>query len=114
MSITTPQAPANKNGATQEQFWREHAAKQKESGVSKSAYCRKHQLNYDRFYYWLRKEKPATGSQQLVPVRINPTAEPSVPKSITTPVLCTLVLRNGDVLQIHDKSILPLILSRLN
>jgi len=112
MSIITIQAPADKNSIVQEQFWKEHASKQRESGLTVSGYCRKHQLNYDRFYYWLRKNKPI--EPRLVPIRINQPVEPSVSNNITAPVLCSLTLKNGSVLQIHDKSVLPLILSRVN
>ena len=111
MSITTLK-PATRNSATQEQFFKEHAAKQKDSGLSRSAYCRKHQLNYDHFNYWYRKEKKAV--RQLVPIKLSQPAEPSSFSNTATPVLCTLTLRNGSVLQIHDKGILPLILSTAN
>ncbi|MGA2655045.1 MAG: hypothetical protein ABSF18_03580 [Gammaproteobacteria bacterium] len=112
MSITTPQATAVKKSATQEPFFKEHAAKQKDSGLSRSAYCRKHQLNYDHFNYWFRKENRSI--RQLVPVMLNQPVGVSSFTSIASPVLCTLTLRNGGVLQIHDKSILPLILTTLN
>lgn len=112
VNIPTLQASADENTVIQEHFWKEHAAKQKTSGLSISGYCRKHQLNYDRFYYWLRKEKQTT--PKLVPIKINQSSAPSVSNSITTPVLCTLTLKHGGVLQIHDKNALSLILSRLN
>jgi hypothetical protein len=112
MSITTAQSTGVKNSATQEQFFKEHAAKQKDSGLSRSAYCRKHQLNYDHFNYWFRKENRTI--RQLVPVKLNQPAGVASFTSIAAPVLCTLTLRNGGVLQIHDKSILPLILSTVN
>jgi hypothetical protein len=112
MSTTTPQSTAAKINATQEQFFKEHAAKQKESGLSRLAYCRKHQLNYDHFNYWFRKEKKVV--RQLVPVKLNQPAELPSFSSKTAPVLCTLTLKSGGILQIHDKGILPLILSTLN
>ncbi len=112
MSITTPQGPAVQGSVTQEQFWKEHIAMQKVSGLSRTAYCRQHQLNYDRFYYWLKKEdRPA---RLLVPVKINQTIEASTFCVKAAPVLCTLTLKNGCILQVHDKQILPLILSASN
>lgn len=111
MSIITVQKPG-KNSIVQEQFWKEHASKQRESGLSVSGYCRKHQLNYDRFYYWLRKNKPSV--PRLLPIKISQPVEPSSSNRDTAPVLCTLTLKNGGILQIHDKNVLPLILSRLN
>jgi hypothetical protein len=111
MSITTLKSAA-KNNSTQEQFFEEHIVKQKASGLSRAAYCRKHQLNYDHFNYWFRKEKKT--AQQLVPIKISEPVKPSSLRPIALPTLCTLTLTNGDVLQIHDKSILPLIFSKLN
>ena len=112
MSITTLKSTVTKNSAMQDQLFKEHAAKQKDSGLSRLAYCRKHQLNYDHFNYWYRKEKKAV--RQLVPIKLSQPAEPSSFSNTATPVLCTLTLRNGSVLQIHDKGILPLILSTAN
>jgi hypothetical protein len=112
MSITTLKPQVTNNRATQHQFWKEHTVKQKESGLSRAAYCRKHQLNYDHFNYWFRKEKG--GVQQLVPVKLNQPAHPVPFGNKTVPILCSLALKNGCVLQIHDKGILSLILSTLN
>ena len=112
MSITTLKSTATKNSAMQEQLFKEHAAKQKDSGLSRLAYCRKHQLNYDHFNYWFRKENKEV--RQLVPVKLSQPVEPTSFPSISATVLCTLTLSSGSVLQVHDKSILPLILSELN
>ena len=38
-----------------EQIWQEHIKGQKESGLSRKAYCVKHHLNYDQFGYWVNK-----------------------------------------------------------
>ncbi len=112
MSITTLKPAATKKSAMQEQFFKEHATKQKDSGLSRLSYCQKHQLNYDHFNYWFRKEKK--GMQRLAPVKLRQPVEPTSFTSISAAVLCTLTLRSGSVLQIHDKGILPLILSALN
>ena len=47
-----------------EQQWKEHAKNQKESELSRVAYCRKHQLNYEQFGYWLRKWRQHPTSHQ--------------------------------------------------
>lgn len=112
MSITTLKPTVTKNSAMQDQLFKEHAAKQKDSGLSRLAYCRKHQLNYDHFNYWFRKEKKEV--RQLVPVKLSQPVEPTSFSSSSAAVLCALTLRSGSVLQVHDKSILPLILSELN
>ena len=113
MSITALKSPATKDSTSQEQFWKEHAVMQKASGLSRLAYCRKHQLNYHRFNYWFRKENHPI--RALLPVRLNQAMEPLSPSNATTSgILCTLVLKNGGVLQIHDKGILPLILATVD
>ena len=38
-----------------EAFWQNHARLQKISGLSRKSYCKQHNLNYDRFGYWVVK-----------------------------------------------------------
>lgn len=110
MSTTQPESSVN---PTQEQYWKEHIAKQKESGLPVTVYCRQHQLNYDRFYYWVRKEKrPAP--LRLIPIELkSAVADNASAIAIVPPVLCTLTLMGGSVLTIHDKGTIPLVLSAL-
>jgi len=109
MSITQAKSSAN---PTQEQYWKEHIAKQKESGLPVTVYCRQQQLNYDRFYYWVRKEKRPT--PRLIPIELKSTdADNASTIAMVAPVLCTLTLRGGSVLAIHDKGAIPLVLSAL-
>jgi hypothetical protein len=111
MSDNTRRLTTVKNISEKKQFWKEHAALQIESGLSRKAYCYKHQLNYDQFYYWLRKEKHT--APRLLPVKLQQTTEQPSVSPVTDRVLCTIKLRDGSILKIHDKSILPLILSTL-
>jgi hypothetical protein len=112
VTITTLKMSTAKNTAEKEQFWKNHSTMQKESGLSKIAYCRQHELNYARFCYWLRKW--TSTPPKLVPIKLK-SAEKQLPvKALITPLLCTLALKNGNVLKIHDKEVLPLILSTLN
>jgi hypothetical protein len=99
--------------SSDEQYWKEHHAKQKESGLPATVYCRQRQLNYDRFYYWVRKEKQV--APRLIPIELKSIVADNV-STISTepPVLCTLTLRNGNVLSIHDKGAIPLVLSVLS
>jgi hypothetical protein len=98
--------------SSDQQYWKEHLAKQKISGLSVTVYCREHQLNYDRFYYWVRKEKRV--APRLIPIELKSVAAGNISTlPIEPPVLCTLTLRSGSVLAIHDKGIIPLILSAL-
>lgn len=94
----------------QEQFWKEHAKNQRESGKSRVAYCRKHQLNYNQFGYWEQKWRhQATVSSGLLPVHVNRMSKiTNAPQPST---LCTVSFKNGHELKIHDKAVLPMLLS---
>lgn len=98
--------------SSDEQYWKEHLTKQKKSGLPLTVYCREHQLNYDRFYYWVRKEKRV--SPRLIPIEIQSVAPENISAIRSEPsVLCTLTLRSGSILAVHDKSIVALVLSVL-
>ena len=97
---------------TQEQYWNEHVARQKTSGLSITRYCRQHELNYDRFYYWMRKGKRC--APRLIPIEIKSVATENISTiAMDPPVLCTLTFKGGNVLEIHDKSAIPIVLSML-
>lgn len=36
-------------------YWRSLVGKQMKSGLTAAAFCREHQINRDRFYYWRRR-----------------------------------------------------------
>jgi hypothetical protein len=97
--------PTHEADPAKEQLWKEHARRQKESGLSRIAYCRKHQLSYTKFGYWERKWRQETTGSKLVPIHLNE------PTKIVSETICTLSLKNGHELKIHDKTILPMLLS---
>lgn len=110
--MISPTQPESSIHQAQGQYWKEHIAKQKESGLPVTVYCRQHQLNYDRFYYWIRKEKRPVA--RLIPIELKSTDTDNTSAiAIAPPVLCTLTLRGGSVLAIHDKGAIPLVLSAL-
>lgn len=90
-----------------EKFWQHHHAIQKESGLSKSQYCRANKLSYVRYGYWLRKW--SSQPSHLLPVKLN--LKESYSSSGT---LCTLNLPNGLSLKIHDLQVLTFILEKFN
>jgi hypothetical protein len=89
-----------------EKFWEAHAQALKSSGLSRKAYCRQHNVNYDRFGYWLPKISVQPSS--LVAVKLKPVSIPS-----TKDVLCTLSTNKGWHLSIHDVWALSLVLEKL-
>lgn len=63
-------------------FWSRHVAAAEGSGLSRSAYCRQHGLDYGTFRRWSRKmaAEPSASSeaQALVPLRLSMRQDDSV------------------------------------
>ena len=93
-----------------EKFWKDHANLQRRSDLSRLAYCRIHQLNYDTFGYWEKKWRQAS-PVRLLPVNFD--ALPKINARQQPEVICTLTLKNGHALKVHDQKVLPLLLSLL-
>lgn len=96
-----------------ENFWRKHISVFPDSGLSKTAYCKKNAINYNRFFYWIRKvsskdnKKHASLTTPLIPVQLKP-----VPDSIKHSIHCGISLKNGAVLHIYDRQSLLIILEK--
>lgn len=96
-----------------EQFWREHIKLKKESGLSGAAYCRQHQLISHQLYYWESKLRlPIESESPFIAVKLDSHSIPFV--SVAPLVLCSLELKNGQQLKIHDAAVLPLLISLLS
>lgn len=103
-----------------EDFWRKHFMSYSNSGMTKTAYCKANQINYDRFYYWIRKSsgtlKNPTASQHAKK-QSSMTSDRLLPIQLThdrTPqdgVLSSVILKNGCTLRIHDQQSLMHILA---
>ena len=103
MPVTNkPQNTTLPSSTEGEEFWQKHIQDYQASQLSRAAYCRLHQVNYDNFGYWLRKQSKQAGS--LVAVQL---------KKEEFPVLCSIKLRSGQLLQIHDQGLLTLLLEKL-
>lgn len=107
-----------------ENFWRNHIANFSLSGLTKTNYCKQNGINYARFFYWIRilsrplpdqksktvqnKENHTKKIKTLLPVQIKQvTANENKPLS-----LCTLNMKNGCALHIHDQQTLLFILEK--
>lgn len=85
--------------------WQQHVTAYRNGKLSRAAYCKLHNLRYSQFGYWVEKYKKLN----LIPVRIAPKpTEASFVNDLT--ILCTLLLKHGTVLKIHDLKALNLIL----
>ena len=92
-----------------EQFWSEQIKLKKASGLSRSAYCRQHNLICSRFAYWENKlMSQSQPTPQLLAVKLH-----SNTQTISQPAktLCSLDFKNGYKLNIHDQTVIPLLLS---
>ena len=84
-------------------YWQQHSELFSTSGLSRAAYCREHQLNYHCFGYWLKRLTPSTA---LLPVTLTS-------RDINDQLLCSLVLRSGERLMIHDRAALIVVLDKV-
>jgi hypothetical protein len=91
-------------------YWSHHAKLFKQSGLTRINYCRQNNVNSDRFGYWLSKQKSASNTP-MVAVKLKSASEPLL---LTPEVLCTLNLRNGNVLKIQDMRVIAFILEGMN
>lgn len=77
-SITGP------GSTSKAEFWTKQIRKQKQSGLSKAVYCRKHGLSKYAFYYWAKKlgDEPKL-ENAVVPLGIiNPSSSFVIPAHI--------------------------------
>lgn len=104
-SVTSQQAPSQ--SIENEAFWKHHLESQRTSRLSRAKYCREHQLDYDRFGYWISKWSKQSSSS-LVSVKLKQTN--AVVQQAT---LCTLTLPTGHLLHIHGLDVLDHLLEKL-
>ena len=84
------------------QSWKERIDSWSESGLSKSAYCKNHNINYHQMIYWSNKLSPTNvSSSGFVAVSVQPVA-------ITTAL--SLRLPNGiEILGVEEHRIASII-----
>lgn len=87
-------------------FWQKHHELMKASGLSRKIYCHEYGVNYDRFGYWIKKQKYQDESK-LISVRLK-----SEIATTSQTTICTLELKNGHHLKIYDAQALAVILDK--
>lgn len=97
-----------------ELFWREHIQLKQESGLSGAAYCRQHELLCHQLYYWESKFKlQSEAVAPFIAIKLQPrAANHPTPEAVRT--VCSLELKNGLQLKIHDPIVLPLLISLMS
>lgn len=111
-----------------ENFWKKHVAAFPDSGLTKAAYCRENLINYNRFFYWIKRlsrsqsavadNNPCNGNKKnhasiktmLLPVQLKQASD--VWRQNRQGMHCTIDLKNGSTLHVHDQTSLLLILEK--
>jgi hypothetical protein len=52
------------NTINKEQFWQDHYTAWQDSGLSPTAYCKQHEIEFDNFAYWRNRLNHAKRQQQ--------------------------------------------------
>ncbi len=84
--------PSPDDHATRAIYWQQKTQEWKISELSQIAFCRKHNLNFHRFNYWLRKDKPVKLSKDIVTTKA----------SAFVPVIKTQAIQPGLSLQLPN------------
>lgn len=106
---TTAQKSPHELAKEKERLWGYHIQNQRDGSLSRREYCHEHKLNYGQFGYWSQKWPQQPSSSQLIPVNINGLISDGTCQG----TVCTLV-KNGYELKVHDKAIVPILLSLLD
>ena len=89
-----------------EAYWAEIYSRVKSSGISRKAYCKTHGINYDRFGYWLSRQRKPT---DLIAVKV---AHPS--SCDTRAVIASVRWSTTQELVFHDVDTLCAVMKRLS
>jgi len=85
-------------------YWHNQITEFKQSGLNRKAFCRRFDVNYDRFQYWYRKfelEKKHQPTPAVVPIKLTTGTTTRV-----NPVLCSIRLTSGATLYLHDMGLI--------
>ena len=85
------------NTQNKRNFWEHHLEQWQQSGLSQRAYCRKHQLEPHRFYYWRQRILKPQPEVSFLPVTL-----PEGP--LRQPQLVRILLSNGCVLELEGRA----------
>ncbi len=81
--------------------WQAHITAQKQSGLSRAEYCRKHQLSSHAATYWHRRlSKPTSQETTLVPVAL--TSSIKINSAPTARSVLKVILPNKIAVEVDD------------
>jgi hypothetical protein len=121
MNLLNDVKPVSKYVSEDKNFWNEHLLKFLQSSLSRAEYCRKEGINPDRFRYWkkvleqkklelLAEDTAQSKLTKLLPVGIKEERMKIVEAAGS---FCSIKLSNGTILEIHARSVVEEILSRV-
>ena len=98
-----------------ENYWQTHFSAFDTSGLTRKSYCEEHNVNYDRFGYWKKKFLDQSSLKKEGIVRPGKLVQIAIKSEKPTNEngLCSLHLKNGCILQIHDERALALLLTKV-
>lgn len=100
------QTPSTENEA----YWKHHTQQCAESGLSKSAYCKQHDVHYPRFIYWSKKFTEQD-PPNLMAIRIKPDVKT---EKSADEIRCTLQLKHNICLRIESQQALFIVLAQFS
>ena len=109
MTVQTPSAKNITKNIDKHTFWEQQLSAFHASNLSRKAFCIKHSLAYYQFQYWYRRinaKKSSSTPPPLLPIKITK-------ESMSQNALCTLELRGGHRLVIHETNALRFLLEQL-
>lgn len=86
-------------------YWQHHIAAFNGSHLSKAAYCRQHDVNYDRLLYWINKLVGTKSKPRLLPVTL------ATPNTSKMPYM--VELKQGHKIHVNELSALTALLAKL-
>jgi hypothetical protein len=94
-------------------YWEHHINAQRASGITRASYCRVNHVNYDRFNYWIKKNKQKNQSTaSVIPIRLKQEIDHTT-ASDAGRALCTLKFKSGVTIAVHNQEALSLLLKEI-
>lgn len=92
----------------QKEFYRKHIKLKVESGLPRTDYCKLHGLNYSEFGDY---ERELASNNEFLPIKLVASNDEFQSKP---QALCSIILKSGAELKVHDVVVLPTLISLLS
>lgn len=92
----------------QEEFYRKHIKLKVESGLPRTDYCKLHGLNYSEFGDY---ERALASGNEFLPIKLVASDDKFQSKP---QALCSIILKSGAEVKVHDVVVLPALINLLS